>query len=48
MSEEQTAIQRFEAQAKRTLEKTREDIQRLLDKMRNSKLGLEESEEEAE
>ena len=48
MSETQTAIQRFEEKTRKTLEKTKEGIQNLLDKMRGAKLGLNESEEEVE
>ena len=48
MSGTQTVIQRFEEKTRKTLEKTREGIQNLLDKMRGAKLGLNESEEEVE
>ena len=48
MSGTQTVIQRFEEKTRKTLEKTQEGIQNLLDKMRSAKLGLSESEEEAE
>ena len=48
MSETKTVLQKFEEQTKKTLEKTKEGIQNLLDKMRGAKLGLSEPEEEAE
>ena len=48
MSGTQTVIQKFEEQTRKTLEKTKEGIQNLLDKMRNAKLGLSEPEEETE
>ena len=48
MSETQTVFQRFEEKTRKTLEKTKEGIQNLLDKMRNAKLGLDEPQEEAE
>jgi hypothetical protein len=46
MSEKQTTFQRFEEQTKKTIEKTIESIQNILDKMRNKKLGLDETEQE--
>ena len=48
MSGTQTVIQKFEEKTRETLEKTKEGIQNLLDKMRGAKLGLGEPEEEAE
>lgn len=48
MSETQTIFQRFEEQTRKTLEKTKEGIQDLLDKMRNAKLGLDEPQDETE
>ncbi len=48
MSETQTVFQRLEEKTKKTLEKTKEGIQNLLDKMRNAKLGLDEPEETTE
>ena len=48
MSGTQTVIQKFEEQTRKTLEKTKEGIQNLLDKMRNAKLGLSEPEGETE
>ena len=48
MSETQTVIQRFEEKTRKTLERTKEGIQNLLDKMRNAKLGLGEPEEGTE
>jgi hypothetical protein len=47
MSERQTTLQRFEEQTRKTIMKTKEGIQNLLDKMRNAKLGLDEPKEEA-
>lgn len=43
MTEQQTTLQRLEEQTRKTIEKTREGIKNLLDKMRNSQLGLDES-----
>ena len=48
MTETQTPLQRFEEQTRKTFQRTKESIQNLLDKMRNSQLGLEEPEKEAE
>jgi len=48
MSETQTVFQRFEEKTRKTLEKTKEGIQNLLDKMRNAKLGLDEPKETTE
>lgn len=48
MSEGQTTLQRFEEQTRKAVEKTKEGIQNLLDKMRNAKLGLGEPKEEEE
>jgi hypothetical protein len=48
MSERQTTLQRFEEQTKKTIAKTKEGIQNILDKMRNAKLGLDKPGEEAE
>jgi hypothetical protein len=48
MTETQTPIQRFEEQTRKTYERTKESIKNLLDKMRNSKLGLDEPKVEPE
>ncbi len=48
MTETQTPLQRFEEQTRKTYERTKESIKNLLDKMRTSKLGLDESEKESE
>jgi len=45
MTETQTTLQRFEEKTRKTIKKTQEKIQHLLDKMRQSRLGLDESEE---
>ena len=48
MSETQTILQRVESKTRETIKKTQEGIQNLLDKMRKSKLGLDEEEESSE
>ena len=45
MTETQTTLQRFEEQTRKTIKNAQEKIQHLLDKMRQSRLGLDESEE---
>jgi len=45
MTETQTPLQRFEKQTRKTIKNAQEKIQHLLDKMRQSRLGLDESEE---
>ncbi|MCB2171418.1 hypothetical protein KQH65_01630 [archaeon] len=45
MSETQTTLQRFEEQTRKTIKNAQEKIQHLLDKMRQSRLGLDEPEE---
>jgi hypothetical protein len=45
MTETQTPLQRFEKQTRKTIKNAQEKIQYLLDKMRQSRLGLDESEE---
>ena len=44
MSETQTTFQKIGEQTKKRLEKTKDGIQNLLDKMRGTKLGLDDSE----
>ena len=46
MTETQTVLQRFEEQTRKTIKNAQEKIQHLLDKMRQSRLGLDEPEEE--
>jgi hypothetical protein len=43
MSETQTAIQKIEEKTRKKLDKTRENLKNVFDKMRNNKLGLEET-----
>jgi hypothetical protein len=45
MTGTQTVLQRFEEQTRKTIKNAQEKIQHLLDKMRQSKLGLDEPEE---
>jgi hypothetical protein len=48
MTKTQTPLQRFEEQTRKTIKNAQEKIQHLLDKMRQSRLGLDESEEPSE
>ncbi|MCW4013622.1 MAG: hypothetical protein NWF07_11610 [Candidatus Bathyarchaeota archaeon] len=45
MTETQTTLQRFEKKTRETIKNAQEKIQHLLDKMRQSRLGLDEPEE---
>jgi len=48
MTETQTVLQRFEEQTRKTIKNAQEKIRHLLDKMRQSRLGLDKSEESPE